>query len=113
MCIAQDEFATQQRSRQGRGARVDQVEVNPGLTQNQQRELTDLMGRYKDVLVKEMELRAPVRGVQHEIELEPSLWPIVLLVWWFSPCKVELLQKQVDELKSKKVIWESISPWCT
>ena len=112
VCIAQDEFATQQRSRKGRGARVDQVEVNPGLTQNQQRELADLMGRYKDVLVKEMELRAPVRGVQHEIELEPGTRPIALPVRRFSPREVELLQKQVDELKSKKVIRESNSPWC-
>ena len=112
VCIAQDEFVTQQRARQGRGARVDQVEVNPGLTQNQQRELTELMSSYKDVLVKEMELRAPVRGVQHEIELEPGTRPIALPVRRFSPREVELLQKQVEELKSKKVIRESNNPWC-
>ena len=41
--------------------------------------------KYKDVLVKELEDREAVKGVEHEIELEPGTKPICIPVRRFSP----------------------------
>ena len=59
-------------------------------------------------MVKELEMRAPVKGVQHEIDLEPGTRPIPLPVRRFSSKEIEQLQLQlhVHELKDKKVIRE-------
>ena len=91
---------------------VHAVEGQEGLSISQQQQLKELLEKNSAVLVDELETRAPVKGVQHEIELEPGTRPIALPVRRFSPREIEQLQLHVRELKEKKVIRESNSPWC-
>ena len=64
------------------------------------------------MLVKELEDREAVKGVEHDIELEPGTKPICIPLRRFSPKEMEALTKQVKELKEKKVSRPSNSPWC-
>ena len=80
--------------------------------EGQQRQLEELLSKNRTVLVEQLEMRKPVKGVQHEIDLEPGTRPIALPVRRFSPREVEQLQLHVRELKEKRVIRESNSPWC-
>ena len=60
--------------------------------------------KYKDVLVKELEDREAVKGVEHEIELEPGTKPICIPVRRFSPKEMEALTKQVKEPKQQPMV---------
>ena len=91
---------------------VHAVANHEELSPNQQQQLEELLTKNNEVLVDELKMRAPVKGVQHEIELEPGTRPIALPVRRFSPREIEQLQAQVRELKEKNVIRESNSPWC-
>ena len=108
--IGPDTFPTG--SNEQRRAGVQTIELNhiEDLPKGQQRQLEELLSKNGTVLVKELEMRNPVKGVQHEIDLEPGTRPIALPVRRFSPREVEQLQLHVRELKDKKVIRESNSP---
>ena len=60
--------------------------------------------KYKDVLVKELEDREAVKGVEHEIELEPGTKPICIPVRRFSPKEMEALTKQVKQPKQQPMV---------
>ena len=60
--------------------------------------------KYKDVLVKELEDREAVKGVEHEIELEPGTKPICIPVRRFSPKEMEALTKHVKEPKQQPMV---------
>ena len=109
--IGADRFPTESQKK------IDTVQVHAiggrgDLSEKQQEQLDGLLSNNGAVLVKELEMRAPVKGVQHEIDLEPGTRPIALPVRRFSPKEIEQLQLHVRELKDKKVIRESNSPWC-
>ena len=116
MRIDGETFATNARARkrEGEANEVAAVvaDIAPQLEEEQRRQLESLLMKYKDVLVKELEDREAVKGVEHEIELEPGTKPICIPVRRFSPKEMEALTKQVKELKEKKVIRPSNSPWC-
>ena len=109
--IGDDNFSTGTRKAAG-STGINAIRDAEDLTRNQQRQLEKLLDRNADVLVQELEMRAPVKGVQHEIELETGTRPISLPVRRFSPREIEQLQKHVHELHEKHVIRESNSPWC-
>ena len=109
--IGPERFPTGQRQEK-QSIGVHAVASQEELTPSQQQQLRELLEKNREVLVDELETRAPVKGVQHEIELEPGTRPIALPVRRFSPREIEQLQSQVRDLKEKNVIRESNSPWC-
>ena len=111
-----EEFATNMQVRKcgGEANEVTAVVANiaPQLKEEQCRQLESLLEKDKDVLVKELEDREAVKGVEHKTKLEPGTKPICIPVRRFLPKEMEALTKQVKELKEKKVIQPSNSPWC-
>ena len=59
------------------------ADVAPQLEEEQRRQLESLLKKYKEVHVKELEDREAVKGVEHEIELEPGTKPICIPVRHF------------------------------
>jgi hypothetical protein len=58
----------------------------------------------KEVLVNEAGYREAVKGVEHEMELEPGTKPICIPVRRFSPKEMEALMKQVKEPKQQPMV---------
>ena len=110
--IGSEKFPTVRRRVPAPAAGVNAMEIKGELSKGQQDQLRELLNKNGSVLVKELEMRNPVKGVQHEIDLEPGTRPIALPVRRFSPREIEQLQLHVRELKDKEVIRESNSPWC-
>ena len=103
--IGTDKFPTENRGKVC-ALQIHSIGGSDDLNEGQQRQLQNLLNDNGAVLVDELEMRAPVKGVQHEIDLEPGTRPIALPVRRFSPREIEQLQLHVRELKDKKVIRE-------
>jgi len=66
---------------------------------------------YPDVFPDELPGMPPVRDVEFRIDLKPGTQPIAMSPYRLSRPFQEELKKQLDDLLSKDLIRQSVSPW--
>nr|GFA37376.1 putative reverse transcriptase domain-containing protein [Tanacetum cinerariifolium] len=66
---------------------------------------------FTDVFPKDLSRLPPQRQVEFRIDLIPGAMPVVKSSYRLAPSKMQDMSEQLQELKDKRFIWPSHSPW--
>ena len=96
--------------------RVDQLEeidINPDLTNEQRVKVNDLLWEYRDCFANSLEELGSTHMVEHEINLKPDARPYYCpRTKRFAPKELDFLREDIErELSAGKII-EFDGPWC-
>ena len=79
---------------------VDEVSVD----------MVHIVSSFPNVFPGDLPGLPPDREIEFGIDIKPSVDPISKAPYRMAPAKLEELKVQLEELKSKGIIWPNISP---
>ena len=86
------------------------IDIDKGLTVDQQDQLTGVIERWKSTLVEKIEDRGPAKGYKYSINTKDDT-PIYVSLRTYSPKEQEELDKQIKDMLDKHIITRTRSPW--